>query len=200
MASDLAEFLAGCGGDLSTGEISELVRRLEPHWASIAGGDSTAMAPHKLSRMEDVKWTPPILSFTIERHGTAANGSTRAELQRWEINLETLTAEAHQIGWRQIARTAPRIKLDPIVEELIELIASGTDDDGLKWYDDKSRVRILIGAFVPDEGVQQTTASRRRRFHEKLVPQLNALGWQSAGGTSRWEFRRLSDSRPLALS
>lgn len=158
------------------------------------------MAAHKLVRMEDVRWTPPILSFTIERHGAAANGSTRAELQRWEVNLETLTAEARQIGWRQIARTAPRIKLDPIVEEVVELVTSGADDDGLKWYDDKSRVRILIGAFVPDEGVQQTTASRRRRFHEKLVPQLNALGWQSAGGTSRWEFRRLSDSRPLALS
>jgi hypothetical protein len=46
------------------------------------------MAGYKLSRMKDATWNPPILEFTIERHGGTALGSTRASLQRWEINMD----------------------------------------------------------------------------------------------------------------
>jgi hypothetical protein len=31
-----------------------------------------------LGRMEEVVWEPPILSFTVERHGGTVQGSSRA--------------------------------------------------------------------------------------------------------------------------
>jgi hypothetical protein len=42
-------------------------------------GDDGGMVGHKLiGRMEDVTWDPPIIYFTIERHGATALRSTRA--------------------------------------------------------------------------------------------------------------------------
>lgn len=187
---DLVQFLRNYQSEavIPPSHIPAISRLLSTLWNGIAGSSAYSMAPHKLSRMEDVKWTAPILSFTIERHGAAVNGSTRAELQRWKVNLETLEAQAHQIGRRQIAPTAPRIKLEPIVEEVFDLITSSAADEGLKWHDNKSRVRIVIGNFVPDDGFQMTVSSRRRRFLEKLTTKLAEVGWKQTAGSTRWTF------------
>ena len=40
----------------------------------------------KLGRMEKVEWQPPYLTFSIERHGATVKGSTRAELQNWQVD------------------------------------------------------------------------------------------------------------------
>jgi hypothetical protein len=45
-----------------------------------------------VSRAEELSWNPPILSFTIERHGATARGSSRAELHEWTVNLHEGTA------------------------------------------------------------------------------------------------------------
>jgi hypothetical protein len=56
------------------------------------GADETAMEGWKVSRAEELSWNPPILSFTIERHGATARGSSRAELHEWTVTLHEGTA------------------------------------------------------------------------------------------------------------
>jgi hypothetical protein len=54
---------------------------------------------HKLlNRMEKPIWNPPILTFRIERHGAAALGSSRAEVQEWTVDLERMTTTV-KVGW-----------------------------------------------------------------------------------------------------
>jgi hypothetical protein len=48
--------------------------------------------------MEDLEWNPPMLSFIIERHGAMVLGSTRAENQRWEIDMNKMEAECYSFG------------------------------------------------------------------------------------------------------
>lgn len=81
----LQELLAA----LPPGPIPEdikLDKALAACWDGFRGSDDGGMKDDKLlGRMENVQWQPPILTFTIERHGGTVNGSTRAELQHWEI-------------------------------------------------------------------------------------------------------------------
>lgn len=60
-----------------------------------------------LGRMEQVRWEPPVLSFIVERHGETVNGSTRAELQHWEVAVENRTARIVKTGQRQLKPMAP---------------------------------------------------------------------------------------------
>ena len=56
-------------------------------WHTILGGDAGGMDGYKLrDRMEQPRWEPPILKFRVERHGSTVCGSTRAEIQQWEID------------------------------------------------------------------------------------------------------------------
>lgn len=51
------------------------------------------MEPYKLiGRMESVTWTPPILTFRIERHSGTVNGSVYAEMQCWDVDCEQMSA------------------------------------------------------------------------------------------------------------
>jgi hypothetical protein len=52
------------------GDATELASRLAACWDEFDGADAEGMDPDKLhGRMEDISWHPPVLSFTIERHG-----------------------------------------------------------------------------------------------------------------------------------
>jgi hypothetical protein len=42
-------------------------------WHELEGAGQTAMQARKLDRAEDVSWNPPVLSFTIERHGMSTD-------------------------------------------------------------------------------------------------------------------------------
>jgi len=57
-----------------------LERLLADCWDELSGASAGGMHGWKLlGRMEHVHWNPPVLSFTIERHGGTPLGSTRAE-------------------------------------------------------------------------------------------------------------------------
>ena len=70
--------------------------RLAGCWREFTGSASERMHAGKLGRMEAVRWDPPVLSFTIERHGAMSGGSTRAELQQWRIDLDRKTAKCER--------------------------------------------------------------------------------------------------------
>lgn len=62
---------------------------------------------------EDLQWNPPVLNFRIERHGARARGSTRAELQTWEIDVIQATAKIVATGHRQLEPMDARLDVNP---------------------------------------------------------------------------------------
>lgn len=96
--NDLVKYLES----LQTGSISdtsELERLLAICWDQFEG-DYGGMEDYKLlGRMEDVTWDPHthILTFKIERHGGTVMGSSRAEIQRWKVDVNKMTV-GHEIS------------------------------------------------------------------------------------------------------
>ncbi|MGA2621986.1 MAG: hypothetical protein ABSF26_30665 [Thermoguttaceae bacterium] len=151
---------------------------LEACWHGFWGSELQAMAPYKLRRMERVAWNPPILKFVVERHGGTMMGSSRAELQQWTVNLDTLTAGCQEIGHRQMSPMQPRLDVGQLADEIAGLIVSRADDARLKWGDDGTD-RVLIGKIIPaDSAVRQTPEGRRRRFGIALFGLLAGRGWR----------------------
>src|SRR4051812_47015376 len=84
-------------------ETEEIESLLAPCWDDLDGSDEGGMDGDKLlGRMEKVVWSPPVLTFVIERHGGTVNGSTRAELQHWTVDLDAGTAEIAESKTRQL--------------------------------------------------------------------------------------------------
>ena len=71
----------------------------------------------------------------------------------------------------------PRLNIEPIAEEVAELIVNGSEDPRVKWYPDRS-VWIKIGNVIPKaSGVKRTVEGRRRRFRDCLRKKLSDRGW-----------------------
>lgn len=86
MTDQLRDLLA----TLSPGPIpnlGDLERSLAACWHEFKGDDGGMEGYKLLHRMENVAWHPPILSFTIERHGGTVLRSSRATLQEWWLDL-----------------------------------------------------------------------------------------------------------------
>src|SRR4051794_26514344 len=98
--AEVRAYLDGHG----VGDVNELAVVVAGVWPQLLGGDEAGMTPHKLRRMENVAWEPPTLRFSIERHGAiVAGGGTRAEVQTWEVNLHTGTADVRaSSSYRQV--------------------------------------------------------------------------------------------------
>ena len=80
----------------------------------------------------------PCLSFPIERHGQTVNGSTRATVYHWLVDLQALTASPVGEKRRQLCATDKRLDVKPIAKSLAEAIVSGRPDDRLKVMKDGS--------------------------------------------------------------
>jgi hypothetical protein len=154
-----------------------LVARLIPVWLDLEGASDWAMEARKLSRMENPEWLPPVLTFVVERHGGTVNGSSRADLQTWTVNLDAATAISATTGRRQLRPQAARLDVGPIVDEVMRLVVDGLDDPRLKWSADHGTVRIAVGRYIPAVGPQQTVDGRRKRFGAKLQAAMADAGW-----------------------
>ena len=167
--------LRGFLDELGPGRIEKEQDRaaLEGHlalaWDDLAGAGEAGMEPWKVDRMEDPDWSPPLLIFTIERHGAMQFGGTRATLQRWTLDLDRATAHHEEHGYRQVRPSAPRIDVQRIADELAGHIIERIDDERLEWSFGRRRVRILIGKALPP-GLKQTTTSRRTRLRTGQRP------------------------------
>ena len=132
-----------------------------------------------LGRMEDVTWDPHILTFKIERHGGTVMGSSRAEFQRWKVDVNKMTVGYEISGHRQIHPMVKRLDVRPIAEEIVQLILDKKEDERLKWKQD--RVTINIGKIKELEAgsaLPQTLAGRRKRFRTVVDELLvEKAGW-----------------------
>jgi hypothetical protein len=147
--------------------------------------------------MEAVHWEPPLLSFTIERHGAMALGSTRAELQRWRVDLRRLQASCiKDRGYRQLRQRAEPVKTEPMAAELVEAISEGRAGDRLKWGHDGTVRVVLTKVFPYGSGYMQTIAGRRNGFARR-----SPSFWQrAAGATFTPEKLRPGSEAKLVLS
>lgn len=133
----------------------------------------------KLGRMEGMRWEPPVLNFTIERHGAMIMGSTRAELQRWRVDLDHKTTRCERNrSYRQILPRAGAVRIEPIAREVAESILAGRADERLKWQGEET-VRVLMTKIFPhDSGYMQTVTERRKRLRAALQTLLADGGWR----------------------
>ena len=78
---------------------------------------------------------------------------------------------------RQINPLQPKLNINPIAEEIAELIINFEEDARLKWNSDRS-VQILIGKILPAENmIKQTNEARRKRFRTKVEQLLIDAHW-----------------------
>ena len=149
------------------------------------------MQAHKLhGRMDDVVWNPPILRFVIERHGGTVCGSTRAELQHWEVDLNNRSARVVKTGHWQLVAMAPRISIKGIADEIVKAILSGRDDDRVQRLDD-DELKVVASRIFPDRsGFKRTLLGRRKKLLEYLHEKLRVHGWRRSGANG---FVRMKD-------
>jgi hypothetical protein len=185
--TELREYLA----TLPEGKVenqAELIHRLAPCWDKLDGSGDEGMFAKKLDRMEDPQWNPPKLTFLLERHGRTVQGSSRAQVHRWTIDVSTGKAECEYITYRQVRPRAAPLNVDAIVSEIVGCITSGAADPRLKWLADSAQVRVLVPTFITGE-YKQTIKDRRKRFRMKLEIALEEKGWVWVPG-KRDVFRR----------
>jgi hypothetical protein len=96
--------------NLEPGPIEETThheRLLSEVWDDL-GGDEGGMTGQKLvGRMKHIEWHPPVLSFSIERHGGTVLGSTRAEVQQWCVDIDRQIASCESTGHRSMSIRSP---------------------------------------------------------------------------------------------
>lgn len=142
-------------------------------------GDCGGLSVHKIrGRLEKLEWHPPVLSFTIERHGGIKCGSSRAELQDWGVDVERGTASYSSTRYRQLYKRSPPLKTKPLAQQIAALIVERQESKLLRWSDDGNCVRLIINGIIPDEWAKETTAGRRKRFRRDLTALLIQHGWE----------------------
>ena len=192
----LGDFLKAvtAGPVTDTSTIVKLEALVAACWESLKGEDG-GMTNRKLSdRMEDISWDPPLLSFTIERHGGTVLGSTRAELQRWIIDVNQASASCRRGSYRQLYPMSPRLDVTPLAKRVVSLILAEQDDDCLKWRPGRSRVTIRTGKIIPAEGTpKQTLQGRRKRLAKELRTDLEERGWRLVQGTTAHTYEKVSE-------
>jgi len=174
---DLRQYLRNLPpGPLTEDQVTEVEPLLADCWHGLSGSRKGGMSAQKLiGRMEDVKWDPPELTFSIERHGGTFLGSTRAEIQDWEINVDEERCLLRLGRHRQKRPMSPPVDVKPIAEELARKMLAGEADERLRWRDDGT-VGLLTGVAF-SEGPKQTLAGRRKRLRKALEERLAEEGW-----------------------
>jgi hypothetical protein len=169
-------------------DTTELERLLAACWDELSGDDGGMEGYKLLGRMEVVAWNPPILSFAIERHGGTVMGSTRAEVQHWEVDLEEKTATLAKTGHRQLRPMAKRISIKPLLERILNAIRLGKEDDLVSWHHDEVFVNTTT-IFPKGSAVRMTLEGRRKRLRDAVAGVLLKEGWERLGNDC---FRRKS--------
>jgi len=165
-------------GSVPEAQYSKLGTLLVDAWDQFSGSDGQKTCASKIWRAEDIVWADPILSFKIERHPGTTNGSTRAVMHVWSVNIDTGKAAIVQSLRRQLYPMDKPLKVKPLAAETCKKIVAKETHETLKWIDDFN-VMIQIGKIIP-ETCAETTAARRKRYRAALDKEMTAAGWKAA--------------------
>lgn len=184
-------------GTIPSGEVfdmSTLEILLSDCWDQLGTQGIGGMCSEKLvGRMENAKWDPPTLTFDIERHGGLTLGSTRSDIQRWEVNLCTATTDLKKVVYRQTVPRQSKLDVKPLAGKISQLIRNNRDDPVVSWSENRSQVRVRIGkvkGLEADSAKKRTLENRRKRFHEALRSILEPMGWQYIGSAGGPRFQK----------
>ncbi|HVX13053.1 MAG TPA: hypothetical protein VHC22_17855 [Pirellulales bacterium] len=169
---ELTDYLSTVSGPMEGSQIDNM---LSACWDKLDGANEGGMQGHKLiGRMENVEWQPPFLSFTIERHGGTVLGSTRADLQHWQIDIERKTASLVRSGRRQLRPMAARTDIKAVATEIVRNVLAKIDDERVKVLPD-GNVKVMGAVVFPaGSGYKQTIQGRRKKLAEYVKRGLAA--------------------------
>lgn len=177
-------------GHMSDDNCLRILAELSECWESIPGSDVKSTTADKLRRAEEVCWNPPILSFTLERHGGTVRGSNRASLHYWEVDTEQPEARIVNTSVRQLSPKAQVMDIEKIANEIATLILNGIGyDPRVTWLEDRQRVLVNIGDVIPQTN-PQTTQGRRKRFRAILISLMCEANWTRQDVGNKIGFRR----------
>jgi len=115
-------------------------------------------------------------------------GSTRADIQTWVVNSETLTA-THSISGRRKSADGATAGYNELASDVAGQISRRWKTAHLCWLPD-GQVRVAISVLIPATK-PQTTASRRKRFARQLRERLQPLGWHPVPGSAPHTYEHL---------
>ena len=155
---------------------------LAEHWDQLVKDADVGMQGFKVvDRTEKMEWQPPVLSFKIERHGRTVLGSSRAELQHWQLDTADCVATFNGDSYRQKRPKNLTLDIESIAREIAPLILERREDDRLRWTrSGKVKIlsdRILGGQSVPTE----TLEGRRKRLRKAVLRLIEPQGWVANG-------------------
>jgi len=186
-------------GPIPEADSARIAALLMTAWHDLSGGAAAGMAADKLQRAENLRWEPPCLACTIARHGGTVQGSSRATLHEWRVDvpqgIATLTSTRR---FRQVAARAPTVDVASVVERIVQAIDLQQAHPAVDMLA-PTRVRVVatrVAELGLRSAVQQTAASRRTRFRERLTQQLQLRGWVPTVTSARMEFERDPHRQP----
>jgi len=171
-------------------ESEAAIQELANVWDELDGAHVEGMNSSKISavRIERPSWSHPLFTFAIERHGGTVNGSTRAEVQTWQVDVSTDTATLIGIAPRQLRSTAARMNARALADELAAAVRGSTANTAIDFAPDGRSFAVRLGQLAQlNSGPKQTTDGRRRRVRVLLAQLLAPHGWTE---TSPWRWTR----------
>jgi hypothetical protein len=185
-------------GPVPSNLVNPLLEQTAQSWSEFEGSDATNMAAWKIRRDDgatDWQWDPPILSFRIERHGGTVLGSSRAEKQRWRLNLKTQVASHQIVGHRQLRPNAPKLDVKSLAERVSEALQEGPMSrsdlvtKAIAWKGDE--VEVKSRNLIPIDGPKRTVQGRVQRFRGALIERMTSAGWQRVSSGNRLKFKKI---------
>ena len=167
-------------GELTNAQYIRAKAILFDIWEELYGSYDTLMNIRKLGRLENICFEPPAtLTFEIERHGQTVHGSVYADLHKWYVNLNDMTASCDQFyKKRVVGKRAKPLNVKPLAESVANaLLTNDNTFEFLEWLDENT-VKVKISELIPQTN-QQTTTSRRKRFRNALEGIILPKGWQT---------------------
>ena len=146
-------------------------------WQLLKGSSDQSTWANKIHRIENLLWKAPILSFQLERHGGTVNGSSRANIHSWKVNINTASATIIKTGHCQLYTMSPRFNAKSCAKEIADKILNKIQDETLNWDANLEYVVLNIGKIVPDGGANQTIQGRRKRFRDALESIMLTHNW-----------------------
>ncbi|HQV23643.1 MAG TPA: hypothetical protein PLJ88_11185, partial [Agitococcus sp.] len=129
---DSKEKFAEYVSSLPTGSVEKnktLIGFLELIWDSLSGSSNQNTTANKLDRIENIFWSPPLLEFILERHGPTVNGSSRANLHYWRVNINDWSAEIYKTGKKQLTPMSRKYYASIDAEAVAQLLIQGKYKD-----------------------------------------------------------------------
>ena len=153
---------------------TEVLNLLSGCWQYLDGSDDQNTTAEKLYRAEKLAWDGTILSFILERHAGTVNGSSRAALHHWNVDLAKNYAKISETSPRQIYPMDSQMDIKKKANEVAEQILSREQLENIEWRT-ANHVVLNISRIIPETNMK-TTTDRRKRFRAELEKIMSNQG------------------------